>query len=131
MPVQILIVEDHQPTWELIREYLARDPTLQVVAETADGGEAVTLAKQHHPHIVLMDLVLKGMDGLKATKLLKKACPNTHVVLLTNSRFDDLKERAPAAAFLTKREIPTRLLWVIKDLLKAKKEVAEAKSRSP
>ena len=58
MPIRILIVEDHQPTQELIREHLARDSKLNVVAETTDGAEAVTLAEQHRPDIVLMDIAL-------------------------------------------------------------------------
>ncbi len=58
MPIRILIVEDHQPTRELIREYLARDSKLNVVAETTDGAEAVALAEQHRPDIVLMDIAL-------------------------------------------------------------------------
>lgn len=126
MPLRILIAEDHAPTRELIREYLAQEPRLKVIAETADGAEAVTLTEQHHPDLVLMDLVLKGMNGLKATQLIKKLCPTTEVIILTSYEDEDLRERArqspdlPATAFLSKREIPLRLLWVINSLLKDK-----------
>lgn len=126
MVIRILIVEDHEPTRELIREYLARDSRLKVVAETADGDEAVTLARQHRPHIVLMDLMIKGISGLKATRLIKKSCPTTDVIILTSYEDEELKERArqspdlPASAFLGKREIPTRLLWVIDSLIRAR-----------
>lgn len=125
MPIRLLIVEDHKPTRELIRGYLAQDSRLKVVAETADGREAVTLAEQHRPDIVLMDLVLKGMDGLKATKLIKKSCPATEVIILTNYGFHDLRERAQSSAFLIKQEIPTKLLKVINLLMKGKGGGAE------
>lgn len=127
MPIRILIVEDDDATRELIREYIAKDRNLAVVAETVDGAEAVTLAEQHRPDIVLMDLVLRGMDGLKATKRIKKSCPSTEVIILTNWGFQDLKERArespqmvQSSAFLEKREIPTRLLVVINSLMKGR-----------
>lgn len=132
MPTRILIAEDHQPTQELIREYLAREKKLQVVAATGDGAEAVALAQQHQPDIVLMDLSLKKMNGLEATKRIKKSCPAAEVIILTNYGFEDLRERArespqmiQAAAFLTKREIPTRLVSVINELGKNKPTGAE------
>jgi len=127
MPIRILIVEDHQPTQELIREHLARDSKLNVVAETTDGAEAVTLAEQHRPDIVLMDIALKGMDGLKATKLIKKSCPTTEVIILTNYPLDDWKERArespqmmQSSAFLNKQEIGKSLLPIINSLMAGK-----------
>ncbi len=120
MAIRILIVEDDESTRELLREYLAQDSRLEVVAEVEDGGEAVTLAKKYHPDLVLMDLMLKGMDGLKATKLIKKACPKSEIIILTNLEYEDMRDRYPVWAFLFKREIPTRLLWTISSLIKSK-----------
>jgi len=123
MPVKILVVEDDEPTRDLIRECLARDPTLVVVAETADGSEAAALARRHLPDVVLMDLSLPGMNGLKATRQIKKLCPNTEVIILTNYSFADLKDRArespemiQSAAFLSKTEISARLLATIRSV---------------
>lgn len=135
MPIRMLIVEDHEPTRELIREYLAQDARLEVVAETADGTEAVSLAKQHRPDIVLMDLMIEGISGLQATRQIKKACPTTEVIILTSYEDEDLKERArqspdlPASAFLGKREIPTRLLWVIDSIVKSRGGEAESRNK--
>jgi len=124
MPVKILMVEDHEPTRDLIRECLALDPSLLVVAETADGSQAAALAQRHLPDVVLMDLSLPGMNGLKATRQIKKLCPKTEVIILTNYTFADLKDRARespemirAAAFLSKAEISTQLLGVIKSVM--------------
>jgi len=122
MPVRILLVEDDAATRELIREYLQRDPELEVVAETASGREAVRLVEQHRPDIVLMDLALKEMDGLKASQRIARLHPVAHIIMLTNYAFADLKDRARdmygASAFLSKEDIPTRLLAAIRSLTK-------------
>jgi len=83
----------------------------------------VVLAEKHNPDIVLMDLSIEGIDGLKATMLIKKSCPTTDVVILTGYAFDDLQQRAressqwvQSSAFLKKNEISKRLLAVIRSL---------------
>ncbi|MEE9204942.1 MAG: hypothetical protein V3U08_07975 [Nitrospirales bacterium] len=70
---------------------------------------------------------LKGMDGLKATKLIKKSCPTTEVIILTNNPLDDWKERArespqmvQSSAFLSKQEIGKSLLPIINSLMAGK-----------
>lgn len=133
MPIRILIVEDDEHTRSLIRKYLARDPTLKIVAETPDGKEALILAEQHHPDIVLMDLSIKGIDGLKATRLIKKSCPSADVVIMTNYPFEELKERArespqwvQSSAFLDKLQISTQLLSTIKSLTEHRRRQAES-----
>lgn len=126
IPARILIVEDDALMRGLLRDHLARSSELEIVAETDSGNEAVTLAEQLRPDIVLMDLSIKGMDGLKATQRIKKSCPDTHVIILTNYALEDLKERAregswvQASAFLAKDEIAKRLLPVISSLMREK-----------
>lgn len=124
MPTRIMIVDDEPPIRLLIRAYLALDANLTVVAEASTGEEAVALARQHSPEIVLMDFVLPGMSGLKAARIIKKSCPAVRTILLTAYEFDDLRERARenpemvhASAFLSKREIPRRLLPLIQSLV--------------
>jgi CheY-like chemotaxis protein len=74
-----------------------------------------------------MDLSLEGMDGLRATKEIKKSCPATEVIILTGYGFEDLKERArespqllQSSAFLGKHQISTDLLPVMKALAKGR-----------
>lgn len=127
MPARILIVEDDVQMRSLLRDHLARSSELEIVAETDSGDEAVTLAEQLRPDIVLMDLSLKGMDGLKANQRIKKSFPDTHVIILTGYAFEDLKERAregpwlQASAVLAKEEISKRLLPLISSLMREKK----------
>src|SRR5687767_2191282 len=60
-----------------------------VVGEAATGEEAVALAQQHAPDVVVMDLMLPGMDGVQATQLVKKASPRTQVIVLTSYHEDE------------------------------------------
>ena len=83
MPVRILIADDHSMLRQGLRIFLELDPELQVVGEAADGAEAVRLARQLEPDVVLMDLLMPVMDGLAATAAIRRALPNTQVVALT------------------------------------------------
>src|SRR5438034_562228 len=67
MTIRIVIADDHKIVRRGIRTFLELDPELVVVGEAADGAEAVRLAQQLQPDIVLMDLVMPGMDGIEAT----------------------------------------------------------------
>jgi CheY-like chemotaxis protein len=81
--VRILLVEDHVATRELMREHLETDTQLPIVAETGDGGESVKLACRERPEIVLMDLSLPRMNGLRATELIRREFPETRVIVFT------------------------------------------------
>ncbi len=63
MMIRILIADDHSVVRQGLRMFLGLDPELVVVAEAEDGAEAVALARQHRPDIVLMDLLMPEMDG--------------------------------------------------------------------
>ena len=123
MAVRILVVEDDKEMLELILEHLSAKPGFEVVGTTADGEQAVALAQQKRPEIVLMDLSLPGLNGLEATKLIRKSCPGTAVIILSNYELEDLRDRIrenseTMQAFLNKREISSRLCSVIHSLSK-------------
>jgi two-component system, NarL family, response regulator LiaR len=84
MAIRVLIVDDHSVVLEGLRMFLERDPELTVVGEAADGAEAVRLAQQLHPDIVLMDLLMPVMDGIAATSVIRKELPDTEIIALTS-----------------------------------------------
>jgi NarL family two-component system response regulator LiaR len=84
MAIRVLIVDDHSVVLEGLRMFLERDPELTVVGEAADGAEAVRLAQQLHPDIVLMDLLMPVMDGIEATSVIRKELPDTEIIALTS-----------------------------------------------
>ena len=64
--------------------FLSSDPELEIVGEARDGAEAVRLARQLHPDVVLMDLLMPVMDGIAATTAIRREAPDTEVVSLTS-----------------------------------------------
>ena len=84
MPIRIVIADDHKVLRRGLRTFLELDPELVVVGEAADGAEAVRLAQQLQPDIVLMDLLMPVMDGITATATIRRELPETEVLALTS-----------------------------------------------
>jgi len=85
--IKVMLVEDHVLVREGTRELLDREEDLQIVAEAGDGEEAVRLAAECSPDVVIMDIALPGINGIEATKQIKAAHPEIAVLVLT--AFDD------------------------------------------
>lgn len=92
--IRVVIVDDHRVVRSGLKTFLATVDDLKVVAEASSGDEAVRLCAELMPHVVLMDLVMPGVDGIAATKAIRERCPGTRVVALTS--FGD-QERVQAA----------------------------------
>jgi len=84
MAIRVLIADDHSVVREGLRMFLGRDPELAVIGEATDGEEAVRLARQLRPDVVLMDLLMPLMDGIAATSAIRSELPETEVIALTS-----------------------------------------------
>jgi two-component system, NarL family, response regulator LiaR len=84
MVIRVLIADDHSVVREGLRMFLGRDPELEIVGEAADGAEAVNLARQLRPDVVLMDLLMPLMDGIAAISAIRNEVPETEVIALTS-----------------------------------------------
>jgi DNA-binding NarL/FixJ family response regulator len=84
MTIRVLIADDHSVVRKGLRMFLGRDPEIVLVGEAADGQEAVALARQLRPDVVLMDLLMPGMDGIAATAIIRRELPETEVIALTS-----------------------------------------------
>lgn len=87
-PITVLIVDDHALVRQGVRAYLDTQADLCVVAEAASGIEALRLAEEYVPDVVLMDLVMPEMDGIEITARLRKISPRSQVVVLTSFHDD-------------------------------------------
>ena len=72
MTIRVLIADDHSVVRQGLRMFLGLDPELEVVGEATSGDEAVHMARQLRPDVVLMDLLMPGMDGIAATKAIRR-----------------------------------------------------------
>lgn len=88
MPITLLLVDDHALVRGGVRAYLETQPDLEVLAEAGSGEEAIRLAAEYVPDVVLMDLLMPGMDGVEATRRLREVSPRTLVVVLTSFHED-------------------------------------------
>ncbi len=84
MTIRIVIADDHSVVRQGLRMFLGLDPELEVVGEAADGAEALRLAKQLRPDVVVMDLLMPVMDGIAATVAIRREWPDTEVLALTS-----------------------------------------------
>jgi two-component system, NarL family, response regulator LiaR len=84
MAIRILLVDDHTVVRKGLRTFLSYDPELEVVGEAADGAQALRLARELSPDVVLMDLLMPGMDGIAATEAIRRELPETEVLALTS-----------------------------------------------
>jgi DNA-binding NarL/FixJ family response regulator len=103
--VTILIADDHGILREGLRKMLELDDNLEIVGEAENGIQAIALAKQLRPNIVLMDIEMPLLDGLEATREVVKALPSTKVLILSGHSDVEFVERAAeynAAGFLLK-----------------------------
>ena len=87
--ITVLLVDDHAIVRQGVRTFLATQPDLSVVAEAGTGAQAVTLAAQYVPDVILMDLIMPDMDGVEATRRVKKVSPRSQVVVMTSYHEDE------------------------------------------
>lgn len=95
VPIQTLIVDDSPRSRAGLRALLTTSPQVEVVAEACTGCEAVEQVEQYHPDVVLMDVRMPDMDGVTATRYIKKKWPQIRIVLLT--MYDSYRHEATAA----------------------------------
>jgi signal transduction histidine kinase/CheY-like chemotaxis protein len=114
--IRVLIADDHAMMRQGLRSVLDQYSEIQVVGEAANGEEAVVLANQLHPDVILMDVTMPKMDGIEATKLIKRSWPDMVVIGLsvhTAGQVGRAMTDAGAAAFINKEAAVNELYEAI------------------
>lgn len=120
--IRVLIVDDHAMVRQGLRTFLELQDTsalpIEVVGEAANGIEAVELARRTQPDIVLLDLVMPGMDGIRATPQILACSPRSRVIILTSFGEEDKilpAIRAGAQGYLLKDIPPNELVHAVRE----------------
>ncbi|AUO14218.1 response regulator [Priestia megaterium] len=126
MKIKILIADDHHVVRKGLVFFLQTQPDLEIVGEASNGEEALKLATSLDPHIVLMDLSMPVLDGIEATKELKKQAPHIQVMILTS--FSDQDHVIPAleagaSGYQLKESDPDELVAAIQKLMNGENQL--------
>ncbi|MEQ4305427.1 response regulator transcription factor [Plantactinospora sp. B6F1] len=111
--IPVLLADDEAMIRAGVRAILAADPEIEVVAEAADGRDAVELVRAHRPRVALLDIRMPRLDGLAAGAEIRRLVPETAVVMLTTFGEDDYIARALGegmSGFLLKSGDPRELI---------------------
>lgn len=104
--VRVVLVDDHAILRQSLKMLLGARPEIEIVGEASDGREAIALCERLKPDVVLMDLSMPELNGIEATRQLKRSCPATRVIVLSAyGDQDQLREalRAGATGYVIKR----------------------------
>jgi two-component system NarL family response regulator len=126
---RVLVVDDHSLLRTGVANIINQEPDLEVVAEAANGRDAIEAFERHHPDVVLMDLRMPEMEGVEAVRRIRALDPQARVVVLTTYDADEDIARAlqaGAKAYILKDIAAAALIACVRDVLAGKTYLAPA-----
>ena len=118
-PTRVMLVDDHSIMRDLLRDALENTGEFQVVAQAADGQEALRMVEEAAPDVIVMDVIMPEMDGIEACRQITELLPGTRVLMLTASNEQDAIVRAIAAGatgYLQKYSGKEQLLTTLREV---------------
>ena len=125
--IRILVTDDHAIVREGLQKLISMEPGMEVIGEAANGIEAVQMACELKPDVILMDMVMPRMGGLEAIRKIKEECPDARVLVLTSFSDDETvfpAIKAGALGYLLKNTSPDILLNAIRDVHKGNSSIS-------
>ncbi|HXW57332.1 MAG TPA: response regulator transcription factor [Candidatus Cybelea sp.] len=125
-PVSILLVDDFQPFRAAVSLLLRRKAELQIAAEASDGVEAVQKAMRLQPHLILLDIGLPKLDGIRAARQMRAIAPRSRIIFVTQERSSEIVQEAMAlgaSGYIVKAKVDSELLSAIEVVLEGQRFV--------
>lgn len=120
-PIRVLLADDHRLVRAGIRSLLEEIPNVEVVAEAGDGRETLDLVRQHNPNIAMIDVAMKGLNGLEVARHMSRDFPHVKVLILsmhTNEEYVIKALKGGAAGYLIKDAATEELSLALKAVSK-------------
>src|SRR5262245_34469469 len=117
-PISVLLADDHTVVRQGLRALLSAEPDITIVGEAATGSEAVRLATETSPEVVIMDLAMPSLDGIEATRQIINKSPNTKVLVLSSYSTDEYVKQmveAGVSGYLNKQTAAQDLVKAIRE----------------
>jgi DNA-binding NarL/FixJ family response regulator len=130
--VRVLVVDDYEPWQGFVSTTLRRQPELKVVGQAWDGLEAVQLARQLQPDLILLDVGLPSLNGIEAAKQIRECAPHSKILFVSENRSSDIAEAAlgaGATGYVVKSDAASELLPAVRAVLAGKRFISACLAR--
>ena len=131
--ISVLLAEDHTIVRKGLRSLLDKEISIEVIGEAEDGREAVRKAEELQPDVVVMDIGMPGLNGLEATRRLKKRFPGMKIIILTVHTSEEYvlqALRSGASGYLLKKAAPSDLISAIQAAYRGESFLSPSISRT-
>jgi len=132
MTIRVLLADDHTMVRQGLKALLDAEPDIQVVGEASDGWETIQQAETLRPDVILMDITMPRLNGLEATRRLKKSLPKIQILALTmhtNEEYVREVLRAGAAGYILKEAAVSELVKAVRAVAKGESYLSPAASK--
>lgn len=126
MTVRVLVIDDYEPWRRFITSTLRKMPEFQVVGEGADGTEAIEKAQGLQPDLILLDIGLPKLDGIKASLKIRECAPKARILFFTENSSPDIAEEAMRSGdgYVVKAGAAEEFLPAVEAVLQGKRFVS-------
>jgi len=125
--LRVLVVDDYEPWRRFVTSTLEKQPEVEIIGEASDGREAVEMAQQLHPDLILLDIGLPTVNGLEAGRQIRERIPETKILFLSENRSLAIAEKAiriGASGYVVKSKAATELVKALRAVLQGKEFVS-------